>query len=231
MRTLGSLAGFMIVLSGSAGAQDRSSSVSPPPSVLPQYVAPLPAPPGDASSVSKAKAAVPTGNPGNWVTTNDYPARALREQREGTVAFRVVVTPEGTVGECVITASSGSPDLDAQTCALMTARARFKPALDQNGKPTTGSYASRVRWIIPAEQRDRIQTLVLEKHPMPGQSVVTFTIGTDGRASNCVLVSGPNPAEFMLWAMPCEYGQTFPVYRDAAGQPIARNVRMVLGIG
>ena len=218
------------MISVNAEAQDRPMNVSPPPAVVPQYIPPPPVPAVDTSSWEKAKPAVPTGNPGNWVTTSDYPARALREEREGTVAFRVLVKPDGLVSQCAITGSSGSPDLDALTCALISKRARFKPALDENGKPTTGTFASRVRWIIPAADPVTSETLALQKHPMPGQSVITFTIETDGRASNCLLVSGPDPAEFLPWSMPCDYDLVFPVYRNAAGQPVARTVRMALGV-
>jgi protein TonB len=28
-------------------------------------------------------------------------------------------------------------------------RARFNPALDEDGKPTTGSYSNAIRWVIP----------------------------------------------------------------------------------
>ncbi|MEQ1495097.1 MAG: energy transducer TonB, partial [Novosphingobium sp.] len=91
------------------------------------------------------------GNPGNWATTNDYPSRALREEREGTTGFRVSVGADGRVTSCSVTNSSGSPDLDEATCSNVTRRARFTPATDGEGRPTTGSYTSRVRWVIPKE--------------------------------------------------------------------------------
>lgn len=93
---------------------------------------------------------IPRGNPGNWATTNDYPSVALQKQVEGTTGFRVNVGPDGRVSDCVITASSGSPELDLATCTNVRRRARFEPALDANGSPTTGKYANRVRWQIPS---------------------------------------------------------------------------------
>ena len=42
-----------------------------------------------------------------------------------------------------------SSDLDDATCKLVTRRARFKPATDGEGNPTTGSYSNAVRWQIP----------------------------------------------------------------------------------
>jgi protein TonB len=108
--------------------------------------APPPAPPAPKFS---AKPAAPKGNPGDWATSDDYPARALREEREGTTRFRVTVGPDGKVTDCQVTASSGSPDLDEAACKNITRRARFAPAVDTNGSPTTGSYSNAIRWVIP----------------------------------------------------------------------------------
>jgi TonB family protein len=92
----------------------------------------------------------PRGNPGNWATTNDYPSVALQKEIEGTTGFSVTVGPDGRVSDCVITASSGSPELDLATCTNVRRRARFEPALDARGTPTTGKYANRIRWQIPS---------------------------------------------------------------------------------
>ena len=100
--------------------------------------------PKDKSQSAKAR-----GNPGNWANTNDYPSRALQQEREGTAGFKVTIGPNGRVVDCQITASSGHPDLDQATCSNVSRRARFEPALDSNGNPTTGTFSSRVRWQIP----------------------------------------------------------------------------------
>lgn len=125
----------------------------PPPAPPPIVVAP-PAPaaaPPPPPPKFQPKPATPKGNPGSWATTNDYPSRALREEREGVTSFRVSVGADGRVSSCSVTGSSGSPDLDEATCSNVTRRARFNPAMDGEGKPTTGSYSSRVRWVIPKE--------------------------------------------------------------------------------
>jgi periplasmic protein TonB len=95
--------------------------------------------------------AKPKNNPGSWATTNDYPSRALSQEREGTTGFRVTVDAGGKVADCQITGSSGHGDLDAATCSNVKRRARFEPAKDKDGNPTTGSYSSRVTWRIPKE--------------------------------------------------------------------------------
>jgi protein TonB len=118
----------------------------PPPPVL---VPPAPAAPPPPRFTPKG--AAPKGNPGNWATANDYPSRALREEREGTTGFRVTVGPDGRVTDCQITSSSGSPDLDQTACEKIRQRARFTPATDGEGNPTSGTYSNRVRWVIPKD--------------------------------------------------------------------------------
>ena len=75
----------------------------------------------------------------------------LREEREGVTGFRVTVGPDGKVADCSVTSSSGSPDLDQATCDNVRRRARFQPATDGEGNPTSGSYSNRIRWVIPKD--------------------------------------------------------------------------------
>jgi protein TonB len=121
---------------------------TPPPAapIVPTAAPPAPsAPPPPAGPTSPAK---PRGNPGNWANTNDYPSRALQQEREGTTGFRVSIGIDGRVIECSITQSSGHDDLDAATCTNIKRRARFEPAVS-NGEKVQGSYSGRVRWQIP----------------------------------------------------------------------------------
>lgn len=123
----------------------------PPPVFIPNPVAapPPPAPPAPPPPPSKASGASPRGNPGSWATPNDYPARALREERAGTTRFRVTIGPDGRVTNCEITGSSGHADLDEATCKNVTRRARFKPAVDAEGNAISDTYSNAVRWEIP----------------------------------------------------------------------------------
>lgn len=123
--------------------------VTPPPPAPPIVLPPPPAaPPPPRFSPTGA---VPRGNPGSWVTTDDYPSRALREGATGTTGFRLSVGPDGRANGCEITSSSGNAELDAATCKYAQSRARFTPAKDGEGQPTSGSYTSRVRWVIPKD--------------------------------------------------------------------------------
>ena len=126
--------------------------VTPPPLPPPPVIAlPAPVPAAPPPPRFQPKTAVPKGNPANWATTNDYPSRALREERAGTTGFRVTVGPDGRVTSCDVTSSSGSPDLDEATCSNVSRRARFAPATDGEGNPTSGSYSNRIRWVIPKD--------------------------------------------------------------------------------
>lgn len=127
-------------------------TVTTPPPVAP--VVPIIAPPAPVPAPApkfQPKQAQPKGRSTEWVTTNDYPSRALREEREGTTRFRLTVGPDGRVAGCEITGSSGSPDLDQAACANLQRRGRFTPATDGEGQPTTGYYSNAVRWQIPKE--------------------------------------------------------------------------------
>jgi len=125
--------------------------VTPPPAAPVVPIIAPPAPVAPPPPRVQPKQPTPKGNPANWATTNDYPTRALREDREGTTSFRVSVGPDGRVTGCSVTSSSGSPDLDDATCANVTRRARFNPATDGEGQATSGSYSNRVRWVIPKD--------------------------------------------------------------------------------
>lgn len=135
--------------------------VAPPPIVqAPVVVAPpmqtvreappvihVEAPP--APKPSMASPAKPRGNPGLWVTNDDYPSSAIREGVQGTTGFRLDVGPDGKVTNCSVTSSSGSGVLDDTACRLLTRRARFTPAKDAAGNGLPSSYTSRVKWQIP----------------------------------------------------------------------------------
>ena len=131
--------------------QVQTVSQAPPPAPAPVFTTAAPPPPAPPPPRFQPKGAAPKGNPGNWATSNDYPSRALREEREGTTGFRVTVGTDGKVTDCSVTRSSGSPDLDQATCDNIRRRARFNPAMDGEGNPTTGSYASTIRWVIPKD--------------------------------------------------------------------------------
>ena len=81
--------------------------------------------------------------------TNDYPTESLKAGEQGTVFFEAEIDETGKVKACRITQSSGFKRLDDATCALIARRARFTPAHDQQGNPTTGLYRNKIVWKLP----------------------------------------------------------------------------------
>ena len=91
----------------------------------------------------------PRGNMAGFVTDDDYPQDAIRNEQEGRVSFSLDVGPDGRVQNCVVTSSSGSSSLDSTTCRLAKSRMRLTPAKDSAGQPTTGTVRGGVNWALP----------------------------------------------------------------------------------
>lgn len=120
--------------------------LAPPPPPSPPPAAP-PAPPPAPPVVSKAAGA--RGNPASWITNDDYPARALRDEAQGTVAIQWEINTQGRVENCRVTSSSGNKDLDDAACSLIVRRGRYSAALDQDGSPMRSTDRRRVVWRLP----------------------------------------------------------------------------------
>src|SRR5207248_10055800 len=82
---------------------------------------------------------------------DDYPADALDLNQQGSVGVLLRVDSKGAVSDCVITASSGSPALDAQTCRVAGLRAKFIPAREQSGAPVASTYGQRTERHLAGE--------------------------------------------------------------------------------
>ncbi len=124
------------------------SVATPPPTYNPTPIAAPPAPPAPpAPRVSQAAGA--RGDESSWITQDDYPPAALREEKEGTSVIAWTINTQGRVEGCRTVQSSGSSDLDDAACRALTRRARYTPAKDQNGNPIATTKQRRVRWVIP----------------------------------------------------------------------------------
>lgn len=77
----------------------------------------------------------------------DYPMRALREGRQGTVFFTVVVGPLGTPKSCTVTISSGHADLDHAACHKVMRTAKFASAAD-TADQADRSFSSKTEFKI-----------------------------------------------------------------------------------
>jgi periplasmic protein TonB len=81
-------------------------------------------------------------------SADDYPAEALAQGEQGTVAVRLTVDERGRVTRCEVTVSSGSDALDSRTCEILSSRARFKPARNESGHPVADTYTQRITWRL-----------------------------------------------------------------------------------
>jgi protein TonB len=117
-------------------------TVTTPPPPAPIILAPPPAAP---PAPSQARRAIPKGQAG-WARRiqDNYPESALRAEKEGRVGVRVTIGPDGRVSACSVNSSSGTPALDSAACEGMQRYARFDPALDDAGNPTSGNYSTSI---------------------------------------------------------------------------------------
>jgi TonB family protein len=198
-----------------------------------------------------SRAVQPIGNPSSWVTTNDYPSRALRDEREGTVGFVLTVSADGRALDCRVNESSGSADLDQATCLNMIRRARFNPALNTEGQPIKAIYANRVTWRIP-DFGTRVSLPVsaasfprgpivnrwtsppLGRKQYPAEALarkedgvvyVDQEISASGSVISCTIA--PNSGPVSLHAKSCEIAKSWtytPAY-DVNGNPTKGKVR------
>ncbi len=180
---------------------------------------PAPPPPPPISKARPAKAPS-TFSQYEWFQDVVLPASLYRQQAEGLVMYSVKINAEGAVTDCTVTDSSGFPELDALTCEIVREKARFDPALDQDGEPTLGSFSSYKRWSFrPHDLNDFSFT-------------IRATIRVDGTAINCRVVeqAGTPPMGFKE-EDPCKglFRQEQP-WRDENGEPQPRVIEFSMNV-
>jgi TonB family protein len=94
-------------------------------------------------------AAPSTGDIRSIFSPSDYPDEAMRRDQEGSAQFLSLIDEKGRVADCDVLKPSGVPPLDGMGCQVIRERARFKPALDRQGKPMRSSFVTPpVVWKI-----------------------------------------------------------------------------------
>ncbi|HYG47769.1 MAG TPA: TonB family protein [Allosphingosinicella sp.] len=132
----------------------QSEPLPPVPSAVIAQPDPVPVPKADPAPVPAPREIKPArakANLASYVSDEDYPTSAVRNEEQGTTRFRLSVGPDGRVKECSVTSSSGSSALDATTCKLMRQRAKFQPATGSDGRPTSDTVTSAIRWVLPTD--------------------------------------------------------------------------------
>lgn len=122
----------------------ETPNIPPAPPIMPVAPPRPPAPP-PVRTVPPQSA---SGNLQGLITSDDYPSQAINNEEQGTVSVSLSIGTNGRVTGCRTTSSSGSRTLDSATCRILTSRARFTPARDSSGNPTTGTFAQRITWRL-----------------------------------------------------------------------------------
>lgn len=183
---------------------------------------------GALANVSKAARVAPAGDPGAWVTPEDYPAIDQRNEVEGVTGVRLEVDGEGRVSNCAITQSSGSETLDAASCTLLQQRARFTPARDRLGQPITDFYSTRINWRLPAQEPQPLKNF-------PKRLQLQVDVDETGAATACTVVANEGNTTDMGPmggivdpCAPVMRSKKHTPFLDANGEPVAVRVESLM---
>jgi TonB family protein len=88
------------------------------------------------------------GNLKGLFSGDDYPTAAIMAAETGPVKVELLIDEEGKIADCSVIQTSGVAVLDAQTCAVLSQRAKFKPAVGKDGRATRSGFAQEIRWRI-----------------------------------------------------------------------------------
>lgn len=169
-------------------------------------------------------------DPASWITPDDYPPAAIRAGEHGTVAVKLDIGTSGLATGCTIIGSSGSAALDAATCGVLSRRARFQPAIDEQGMPMVSLFFRRVVWQLP-ENALPPAPIDLDRSAPPANSL-SLVISTDplGRITACQVTVRSAPADQTArYEDACArfvVGSPFIAVGLRKGRPVAAKVRI-----
>ena len=82
------------------------------------------------------------------LSNRDYHRLAAGRMPTGGAIVSLRVEPSGLASNCRIVRSSGDPFVDGGLCPLITQRLRFRPALDDQGRPIAYGLQSVATWRL-----------------------------------------------------------------------------------
>ena len=96
---------------------------------------------------------VPEAIPAEAITSHavgadDYPPDSIRQQEQGAVGLRFLISETGDVTECSVVTRSGYPRLDEAACVVVH-RWKYKPAT-LDGKATAQTATANVTFQLSA---------------------------------------------------------------------------------
>ena len=101
-----------------------------------------------AAHAKLTRPVMPRTNPGDWIRPDAYPRDLVARGTQGIVQFRLSIDTEGTPTDCHIQRSTRPAEFDKAVCKSVMRRARFLPALDENGAPIASYYRNTVRFVL-----------------------------------------------------------------------------------
>jgi len=114
---------------------------------------------GLAAAVQPAQAQEPAAQgprPVQLIAFDGVRELASTSSRLGVLSQKMDFTFEidaaGTATDCTLSRKFRSPSVTKQLCDILMRRSRLSPALDGQGRPTTGTYTGRIdfdMWIKP----------------------------------------------------------------------------------
>ena len=94
------------------------------------------------------RAPTPKGNPGHWVSNDDYPTEAIHKGAQGVIPFRLIVGTDGVPTDCHLQRPTEPAEFNDVVCRILLKRARFEPALDAGGQPIKSYWSSTFNFMI-----------------------------------------------------------------------------------
>ena len=131
---------------GTAPAEAGATEAEPQPIASP-LTPPVDASPATAAqTVEAGRSDSQVRSPAKWTGGGPTDADNRKGQFQGTVEVQVSVEPDGRVSSCAPVRGSGNAGLDAMTCRLVQERARFTPALNEQGRPVASQVYTTIVW-------------------------------------------------------------------------------------
>ncbi len=112
-----------------------------------------------------------------YISNDDYPAAAKRNEESGTSVALFTVGKNGIVSDCI--AFGASPSLDLTTCYLLKKRFIFARALNKRGEAIFENKVQRVTWRL--EEYDSEVTIA---SPIP-QALLVINVDAQGKVNDC----------------------------------------------
>lgn len=123
-----------------------------------------------AATYAQADQSVRVSPNGEFIAKH-YPPKALKAGEQGKVSFLLVVEPDGSLGTCEITKSSGYKSLDDETCELILRYARLPIIRNSEGRSVRASRNGFINWVHPEGRGKRASAMQIAAANTPDKII------------------------------------------------------------